>query len=192
MFNTNGTYYHSPASDICVDPPCFPSNFLSIERSLASHPLLLGLQHLRCWASHIPVHHHAEDCLLSHGYRREDSDSSFCISLANLLNGMCLWATSLTSCSCSSHGLYYFDVSTSHTLVSLCLGVSPTGMLYIPLLSLRYSISCYGNAIMPKSEHLLPNDIILSVHTIFVPVCVPISPRCLTGNAASSMSEKQC
>ena len=36
VFDPNGTYYHSSVSDIYVDPPCFPSTFLSTERSLAS------------------------------------------------------------------------------------------------------------------------------------------------------------
>ena len=42
VFDTNGMHYHSPVSDIYVDPPCFPSTFLSIERSLASPHSFLG------------------------------------------------------------------------------------------------------------------------------------------------------
>ena len=36
VFDTNGTYHNSPVSDICIDPPSFPSAFLSTECSLAS------------------------------------------------------------------------------------------------------------------------------------------------------------
>ena len=38
VFDTNGTYYHSPASDISVYHPCFKflSTFLSTEHLLAS------------------------------------------------------------------------------------------------------------------------------------------------------------
>ena len=146
VFNTNGMYYHSPVSDIYVDPPCFPSTFLSTERSLASPHSFLDSN-----TCIVGPHHHAADCLLSHGHRREDSDSPFHISLADLLNASALWATSLTSSSCSSHDLYHFNVSPSHSPVGLCLGMSPR-MLYTPLSSLRYSIPCYGNDIMSKSQ----------------------------------------
>ena len=73
--NMNGTYYHCLASDICIELSCFLSTFLSTERSLASLPPLLPLRHLCYWASHSPVHHHAEDLLLSHNHRHEGSDS---------------------------------------------------------------------------------------------------------------------
>ena len=77
VYNTNGAYYHCLAFDICVDLSCFPSTLLSNEYSLASLPPLLILQQLRYWASHIPVHHHVESCLLSHNHHYEDSDSPF-------------------------------------------------------------------------------------------------------------------
>ena len=129
--------------------PVSPPPFCLLNTHLP-HRLLPRLQYLHYWASHIPDHHHAEDCLLSHGYRREDSDSPFRISLADLLNASALWATSLT-CLRSSHDLYHFNVSPSHSPVGFCLGSSPR-TLYTPLSSLRYSIPCYGNVIMPKSE----------------------------------------
>ena len=75
--NTNSAYYHCLASNIFVDLSCFLSTFLSTEHSLASLPPLLPLRHLCYWASHSPVHHHAEDLLLSHNHRHEGSDSPF-------------------------------------------------------------------------------------------------------------------
>ena len=89
VFNMNGTYHHGLASDICIDLPCLPPTFLCIELSPALPLSLFRLQNLLHWASHIPAHHCAEDCLLSHGHRCEDSDAPFHISLANFLNGMC-------------------------------------------------------------------------------------------------------
>ena len=75
VFNMNGTYHHGLASDICIDLPCLPPTFLCIELSPALPLSLFRLQNLLHWASHIPVHHHAEDFLLSHKHRHEGSDS---------------------------------------------------------------------------------------------------------------------
>ena len=75
VFNMNGMYHHGLASDICIDIPCLPPTFLYIEISPALPLSLFRLQNLLHWASHIPVHHHAKDFLLSHKHRHEGSDS---------------------------------------------------------------------------------------------------------------------
>ena len=75
VFNMNGMYHHGLASDICIDLPYLPPTFLCTELSPAITLSLFRLQNLLYWASHIPIYHYTEDCLLSHKHRREDSDS---------------------------------------------------------------------------------------------------------------------
>ena len=132
VFNMNGMYHHGLASDICIDIPCLPPTFLYIEISPALPLSLFRLQNLLHWASHIPVHHHAEDCLLSYGHSREDSDSPFRISLADLLNASALWATSLTACSYSYYDLYHLDVSISRSPVGFPLSMSSRTLYILP------------------------------------------------------------
>ena len=74
VFSTNGTYYHGPAPVLALTFPAFHPPFRRLNTHFASPALLLRLQHLHYLASHISVRYHAEDCLLSHKHRREDSD----------------------------------------------------------------------------------------------------------------------
>ena len=124
----NGTYHHGPAPVLALTFPAFHPPFRRLNTHLPYPHSFFDSNTCIIWP-HISLSVITPKTvyyLINIVVKTQTSPRAS--SITDLLNGMCLWATSLTSCLRSSHDLYHFNVSLPLPCRSLLRHVSQDAM----------------------------------------------------------------